>query len=225
MNTIASVVCILASSFSLGAQITATLNKSSLSGSMNDEIKIRNNSAIGLEAYAVTAKVVMRGGPNRPSFVVYADPVVDPRANSLAGHQERTVQVSVPHRKDEKGPFIEEPILFAGVFADGSTAEDAGLLTRLMLRRSNMLLSVETALETLVDAGRRNVPPDQLIDRFKKMADSLRRWYLPQEQQIGLSLYQAMIGKLMNLPEPKFASPFPPSEFVEQRLRSSDASA
>jgi len=216
MKNLASVACIIASSFSLSAQITATLNKSSLSGSMNDEIKIRNNSEINLVAYAVTAKLVFRGGPNRPPFVVYADPVIDPRSKSLPGHQERSVQVRVPHRKDEMGPFIEEPILFAVVFEDGSTAGDAGLLTRLMLRRSNMLLSVENTLETLADAGRRNVPRDQLIERFKKMADSLRHWYLPPEQQIGLSLYQAMVGKLMNLPEPKYGTPFPPSEFVEQ---------
>src|SRR4051794_8285867 len=104
MKTIASVVCIFAFSFSLGAQITATLNKSSLSGSMNDEIKIRNSSDIGLVAYALTAKVVLRGGPERPPLVVYADPVVDSRSNSLPGHQERSVKVSVPRRMDEKGP-------------------------------------------------------------------------------------------------------------------------
>ena len=79
-----------------------------------------------------------------------------------------------------------------------------------------MLLTVEMTLEILSDAGRRNVPPDQLIGQFKKLADSARRAYLPLEQRVGLSLYQSMIGKLMNLPAPKDGSPFPPNEFVEQ---------
>jgi len=79
-----------------------------------------------------------------------------------------------------------------------------------------MLLAVETTLEMLSDAGRRNIPQEQLIGQFKKMVDSLNHWYLPSEQQVGRNLYQSMIGKLMNLPEGPRDSPFPPSTFVEE---------
>jgi len=48
-----------------------------------------------------------------------------------------------------------------------------------------MLLAVETTLETLSDARRRNLSRDQLIEQFRRMADSVRRWYLPSEQQVG----------------------------------------
>jgi hypothetical protein len=85
-----------------------------------------------------------------------------------------------------------------------------------MLRRSNMLQAVETALETLSDAGRHNVPRDQLIQHFRKLADSVRRWYLSAEQQVGLDLYQSIIGKLVDLPEEQVGSAFPPSTFVAE---------
>jgi hypothetical protein len=76
--------------------------------------------------------------------------------------------------------------------------------------------TVETALETLSDAGRRNVSRDALAAQFKKMADFVSRRYLLQEQKIGLGIYQPIIGKLINLPESKDGSPFPPAAFVEQ---------
>jgi len=79
-----------------------------------------------------------------------------------------------------------------------------------------MLLAVETALETLCDAARHNVPRDQLIGQFKKLADSVNRWYVPPEQQVARGVYQSIAGKLMNLPEAPVGSPFPPSAFVAQ---------
>jgi len=90
------------------------------------------------------------------------------------------------------------------------------LVARLLLKRSNMLLALETVLAALADAGRRNVPKEQLITQFKKLADAVRHWYLPVEQQVGLSLYQDIVGKLMALPNPKIDEAFPPSEFVER---------
>jgi hypothetical protein len=48
------------------------------------------------------------------------------------------------------------------------------------------------------------------------MTDSVRRWYLPPEQQIGLDLYQSIVGKLINLPDEPLGSPFPPSTFIAE---------
>lgn len=79
-----------------------------------------------------------------------------------------------------------------------------------------MLLAVEMALETLSDAGRYNIPRDQLIKQSKKMADSVNHSYLPPEQQVGRGLYQPILGKLMSLPEGQVGSPFPPSTFVAE---------
>ena len=110
-------------------------------------------------------------------------------------------------------PLFEQPIA-AGIFADGTTAGNAALLTWLMDRRNNMLLTVEMPLETLLDAGKPDVPRDQLIKQFRMMADSARRWYLPPEQRVGLGLYRLIIGKLMYLPEEEVGSPFRPNTFV-----------
>jgi hypothetical protein len=54
------------------------------------------------------------------------------------------------------------------------------------------------------------------MEQFQKMANSVRRWYLPTEQQIAGDLYQSMAGKLMNLPDEPPGRPFPPAEFVAQ---------
>ncbi len=90
-------------------------------------------------------------------------------------------------------------------------------MTRLMLRRSNMLLAVETALETLTDAGQLTIIPRyDLIRQFRKMTESLHRWYLPPEQQIGLRVYQPIIGKLMSLPNRQEGSPDPVVNFIAE---------
>ncbi|MCU1338888.1 MAG: hypothetical protein JWO19_4469 [Bryobacterales bacterium] len=208
MKTVISMAFVLACAFSLDAQITTTLN--------GGQVRIKNNSSTDLVAFVVAMKRVARTsdiGPttaNRPN-IVYSDPLIETTETPLLANQERIVQPLTPSAFS-----IEQPILTAGVFADGSIVGDAGLLTRLMLRRSNMLISVETALEALSDAGRHNVPRDQLVAQFKKMADFVSRRYLLQEQKIGLGIYQPIIGKLIKLPEMKDGSPFPPAGFVEQ---------
>jgi hypothetical protein len=208
MNTFISMASVLACAFSLDAQITTTLN--------GGQVRIKNNSSTELVAFAVAMKRVAQTsdiGPttaNRPN-IAYSDSVIETTETPLLPNQERIVQPLTPSVFS-----IEQPILTAGVFADGSTIGDAGLLTRLMLRRSDMLLAVETASETLSEAGRRNVSKDQLVAQFKKMANLVSRRYLLQEQKIGLSIYQPIIGKLINLPETKDGSPFPPTGFVEQ---------
>lgn len=111
---------------------------------------------------------------------------------------------------------LEEPVVAAGIFAGGVTTGDPSLLSHLLLRRSNMLLAVETALEALSDAGRQGIPRYQLIVQFKKMTDSLHRWYLPAEQQIGLHVYQPILGKLMNMPGGNAGPPDPLATLLEE---------
>ena len=145
-------------------------------------------------------------------------PAIRPVAGALRLEAERAKgRIVSSANAPTKGEACElgEPIT-AGIFADGNTTGDAGLLTRMALSRSNLLLAVERAIEALFDAGRRNVPKDRLIEQLKKMEDFSRRSYLLKEQTIGLGVYQSIIGKLMNLPESKDGSPFPPASFVEE---------
>jgi hypothetical protein len=216
MKTVFSVVVsALACAFSLDAQIITTLSR--LPQGM-DEVRIRNNSSISLVAFVVTVKQVpiSEAFSNAP-FVVYSDPLIEPKAKPLLASEERIVMML--GFRDPSGTrrgFLDEPIVTAGILADGSTTGDPALLVRLMIRRNNMLMAVETALETLSDAGRRNIPRDRLVEQFKKMAESLNHWYVPPEQQVGRALYQSIAAKLMSLPEGQLGSPFPPSAFVEQ---------
>ena len=48
------------------------------------------------------------------------------------------------------------------------------------------------------------------------MADSVNRWYLPPEEQVGRGLYQSMVDELTNLPAAPPGSPFPPDDFVRR---------
>jgi len=209
MKTVISVASMFAYAFSLNAQISTTLT--------GGQVRIKNNSSTDLVAFVVAMKRVERSprniGPitaSRPN-IIYSDPVIETTQTPLPPNQERSLQPLTPSAYS-----VEQPILTAGVFADGTTIGDTGLLTRLMFRRSDMLLAVETALETLADAGRHNVSKDQLVAQFKKLADLVSRRYLLQEQKIGLGIYQPIIGKLINLPETKDGSPFPPTGIVEQ---------
>jgi hypothetical protein len=105
----------------------------------------------------------------------------------------------------------------AAIFADGSTFGDAALFSEIILRRRCMLRAVEAATEMLAIAGKHNVPRAQLIGQFQVMADSVYHWYLPVEEQVGRSVYQAIVEKLEALPEGLFGSPFPPAAFVEEQ--------
>src|SRR5205814_7480746 len=107
------------------------------------------------------------------------------------------------------------PPITAGVFADGTTTGDAALLARLLLRRCNMLQAVELARAVLSEAGKHNMPRGQLIEQFRQLADSVDHWYLPPEQQVGRTLYQSIIGKLVNIPNLQCGSPCPSSTFEE----------
>ncbi|MGH9663378.1 MAG: hypothetical protein ACRD9L_03015 [Bryobacteraceae bacterium] len=214
MKAVIAVASALACALSLDAQIAATLNH--LPDGV-DEVRIRNNSAIGLVAFVVTVRHVSQSPySNNAPFVMYSDPLIKPATKQLLAGEERVAMVNGFRDRSGRHLGLLEPAIAAGILADGTPVGDATLLSRLILRRSNMLLAVETTLEMLSDAGRRNVPRDQLIERFGKMADSVSHWYLPPEQQVGRSLYQSIAGKLMNLPEEQAGAPFPPAAFVAQ---------
>jgi hypothetical protein len=214
MKTVVSLVSVLVGAFSLSAQITAVLNRFP---NRSPEIRIRNNSTTSLAAFAISMAPVPQGAAISAPLLVYVDTAVDQTAMPLLPNQEYAVPVPSRSRPGQpREDLFEPPILTAGVFADGTTTGDATVLARLILRRCNMLQAVELAREILSDAGSTNVPRRQLIEQFRKMADSLNHWYLPPEQQVGRTLYQSIVRKLMNLPELQVGSPFPPTTFVEQ---------
>jgi len=212
----------LACVFSLNAQITAFL-KPLPDGS--NEVRIRNDAAVSLEAFAIRAKRANEFerakkphlSDDAPS-TTYVDSMIDEAAAPLAPNEERVVERGgVLWFQGERIVVTHTlPIVTAGIFADGTTSGDAELLRRLILRRCNMLQAVETTLDIISDAGRRNVPRDLLVNQFRKMADSLNRWYVPPEQRVGHDLYQSMMGKLLNLPDEPIGTPFPPDAFIAQ---------
>lgn len=219
MKTLIPAVSVLACVFSLDAQITATLKP--LPG-RSDVIIIRNDSAVSLVAYAISVKI--GGRASDAPILEYVDSEIDTAEVALLPTQEHAITPAfgVPSSRSTNGKMIYSPahyewlVVTAGIFADGTTSGDAELLRRLVLRRCNMLQAVETTLDIISDAGRRNVPRDVMVSQFRKMADSLNRWYVPAEQRVGHDLYQSMMGKLLNLPDEPLGSPFPPDAFVSQ---------
>jgi hypothetical protein len=214
MKTVISMAPLLVCALSSHAQITATL-KPLPDGS--NEVGIGNDAAVPLSAFAISVKLA--DGRSDAPLLIYADTATDPAARPVVPKEERLARAGVyfQMRAGTKIPVLfAEPIFAAGIFADGATTGDAGLLSRLMLRRSNMLLAVEASLDTLSDAGRHNVPRDQLIKQFSKMAEFMNHWYIPREEQISRTLYLSLIEKLMHVPEGPLGSPFPPTAFVEQ---------
>jgi len=213
MKTPITLASLLACALSVNAQITATLRTFPY---RSPEIQIRNNLAVGLAAFAVTMAPVAQDGANPAPFVLYVDTIVDQTAMPLLPDQEYPFPVPATFQRGRPEGLFGPPIVTAGFFADGTSTGDPSLLARLILRRCNMLQAVELAREMLSDAGRHNIPRDQLIGQFKKIVDSLDHWYLPPEQRVGRVLYQSIVEKLMNLPELRLGSPFPPATFVEQ---------
>jgi hypothetical protein len=211
MRAASCVPWIFAFAFSADAQIVATLRPLPT----GQEIRIRNNSGSALAAYVIYADRVQALGHAR--YSLYGDPLIDADAKPVAPGEERVVMkwdfVGFPGSHIRP---VQEPVTVGGLLENGSLAGDAGLATRLILRRSNMLLAVENVLETLANAGASNTSREQLIEQFRKLLDSLNRSYLFPEQQVGQRLYKSIIDKLIDLPEPALGVAFPPSAFVEQ---------
>ena len=196
-------------------------------------ITILNNSDRSLTAIALSTSVLRSDAsaePHNPSdtlWVSYQDSVIDPAVKELPPHQELTIPANLrcilgadPMGRVVTGAGFKcdqlGQIATAGIYSDGSTTGDAVLLTRLMLRRSSLLMAIDTASAALSEAGNHNYPRGQLVEQFKKLVDSVSGWYLFPEQQIGRGLFESIIGKLKNLPQGKLGEPFPPRAFITE---------
>ncbi len=223
----------IASAIACTAQIGTTLNRLP-TGEI--QITIRNNSDRTLTAFAVSAHVI----PVQPAsgirdtsstlWAAYHDSSIDLAMNAGPPNHERTIYGRVGCRPpmglwtkegNKASPVAncdqyEEPLTTAGIYADGSTTGNPVLLTRLMLRRSSMLMAIDTASAALSESGKHNYPRAQLVDQFRKLVDSVSGWYLFPEQQIGRDLFESIVGKLKNLPQGELGEPFPPTAFIEE---------
>ena len=224
MRRALSVAIVLLSACALRAQIIGRVNRLA-DGS--EQLAIHNNSRNTLVAFVLSVKHVSPdSAPDvdslRGPLVIFSDSLIDGPAAPLQAGEQRTITrpfLGLPPGSFRNGThLLEDSILTAGIYSGGTTSGDQILLGRLILRRSNMLQAVETSAAALSNAGGHNIPRSQLIEQFQTLADSLNHWYLPPEQQIGRDLYQSIVGRLLNLPEPQFGAPFPPSDFVRQQL-------
>ena len=193
-----------------------------------ENVTIQNNAKKLLGAFVLSLKLELPDRvPDRESLngpvVIFSDPLTDAKTTALQSGEECGVPMLgvLPPGSFQSGTrLLENSILTAGIYEDGTTIGDPILLGRLLVRRSNMLQAVETAVALLSNAGGHNTTRRQLVEEFQTLADSLNHWYLPTEQQVGRDLYQSIVGKLLNLPEPQFGSPFPPTDFVAQETSS-----
>jgi hypothetical protein len=213
MKLIITVACAVACVCSLDAQISANVDRSP--GGL-EHISVRNNSKVALVAFVVraTPSALPPEWPVVPSLTFFD--ALEGGRDVLAPGDERAMRaVAVPAGRH----VFEEPIA-AAIFADGSATGDPELLRLLLSYRSNRLAAIETALETLAEAGQGNVSRDQLVAQFKKMADASRRWYVPEEERSAARVYQSIVDKLVNLPEQELGAPFPPTAFVRDEVAS-----
>jgi hypothetical protein len=228
MTTPVKLAVMLLGVFSLNAQVTAVLNRFP---ARSPEIEVQNNSSVNLTAFAVSMLPRPEVNANTRPFIIFVDaafdtdrviiiPIPNPRKAvvPLPPNEKYIVPVTAGFRGGRMIDLFEPPLTIAAVFADGSTTGDEALLSRLVSRRGSMLQAVELTREILAEAGRHNVPRDQLVKQFWTMADSLNHWYLPPEQQVGSALYKTVAEKLMNLPQQQVGSAFPPTAFVDQEL-------
>jgi hypothetical protein len=207
-TTIFVIAFCLACACSLSAQIGTRVER--LRGGVQ-QILVRNDSKAELVAFVVRVKQ-LPWSPEEPSgpTLTFCD-ALEGNWDALAPGEERPLKklFDAPGRH-----AFEPPVVAAGIFADGSTAGDKGLLALLMAYRSNRLGAIETTLDALTEAGRGNVPRDQLIGQFRKMADAARRWYVPEEQRSAAGVYEDIVAGLLNLPVDGPGAPFPPTAYV-----------
>lgn len=189
------------------AQITTVAKRMPNGGTT---ILVQNGGTAVLSAIAIRYQLAGEEELYHQYFDALTDPS-PPKSDLLV-----ELPYSLPRNGKGRIPALVEPIVHAAIFADGTTTGDPGLIRRLVLRRANLLQAVETSLDMIADAGRRNTTRGRLIADFQRMANSVHRWYLPQEQQTGFRVYQSLIGKLTNMEEGPVGAAFPPNVFVEQ---------
>lgn len=202
---------------SLNAQVAATLNRFP---NHSPEIEVRNDSNVKAVAFAVIMATFPNSPPHLAPFAVFVDALVNPdRAGMpLAPRETFAVPVTTGTRAGKSVDLYEPPITVAAIFADGKTSGDPILLSRLVSRRATMLQAVELASRILSDAGAHNMPREQVVGQFQRIADSLNHAYLSPEQQVGRALYQSIAEKLTTLPQQEFGAAFPSAGFVKQEI-------
>jgi hypothetical protein len=173
-------------------------------------IEVRSEGAVALSAVVIRYQLAGQEG----AFYQYFDELTD----AAPPKTEFVVELPYTLPRDGKGriPALAGSIANAAILPDGTASGEPELIRRLILRRANLLQAVEASLDMIAAAGRHNTSRSRMIADFKRMADSVHRWYLPEEQQTGFRVYQSIVGKLTNMVDGPVGTAFPPNEFVEQ---------